>query len=74
MTQEHFHLPLDKQGHTLGLVNCFVEKIPFKIGYRIFEQIPRHMMKACRGDFEEFLTINYEKIAKFLVTLERRNG
>ena len=63
-TPKNFHLPLVKKGHTPGMVDCFVEKIPFDIGKRILKLIPESAMRDCKGSFTAFLKLYYEQVAK----------
>ena len=60
-------MPLEKQGHVLGIIDAFVEKIPVNIRTTIQDQIPRDVTKNCNGSFEEFLKTYFEAVAKFIV-------
>jgi hypothetical protein len=65
-TSQRFHMPLERQGHISGMIEAFVEKIPFQIGKRILDQIPRDVIRDCHGSFEEFLRAYFEAVADFL--------
>eukprot|EP01041_Mallomonas_annulata_P010090 gene10090-21025_t len=70
-TSTEFHLPLEKQGFTEGMVGIFVEKIPFDMGKRILHSISREKMRECHGFFEEFLILFNEQVTMVLEDTHR---
>eukprot|EP01041_Mallomonas_annulata_P009716 gene9716-20201_t len=70
-TSTEFHLPLEKQGFTEGMVGIFAEKISFDMGRRILHSISREKMRGCHGSFEELLILFNEQVALILEDTHR---
>jgi len=50
-----FHLKLEGRNKSPGLIECYLQNIPFEVGERIHRRISSERIRACEGLFERYL-------------------
>jgi len=50
-----FHLRLEGRNKSPGLIECFLQNIPFEVGERIHRRISAERIRSCKGSFERYL-------------------
>jgi hypothetical protein len=54
-SDSRFHLKLEGRNKQPGLIECFLQNIPFEVGDRIHRRISAERIRACKGSFEKYL-------------------
>jgi len=68
-----FHLKLEGRNKQPGLIECFLQNIPFEVGDRIHRRISAERIRACKGSFEKYLN-EFTKEMEEIITDTHRSS